>query len=191
MVAFGSRTMIAGSLSSCIAGFLNPAPKHVWSIRTKLKSKVEYGILLCLTSLSTASSVLATWCPSRSMTSRQGAMRLTGQLELTETTRQAVDDYLDYLFANRHPNFAPHRCEANQSLRAPIGVRTPCRMTALAAYGSSKVVSAAPSSATKTAINSAGSVVLAFAETTRVEPGGSKNVCPTVNVSSGPPPSCE
>jgi hypothetical protein len=61
----------------------------------------------------------------------------------------------------------------------------------LAVYGSSKVVSAAPSSATKTAINSAGSVVLAFAETTWVEPGGSKNVCPTVNVSRGPPPSCE
>ena len=56
---------------------------------------------------------------------------------------------------------------------------------------SSNVVSCAPSSATNTAINSAGSVLLALAETRCVEPGGSKNDCPTLKVSTGPPPSCE
>jgi hypothetical protein len=39
---------------------------------------------------------------------------------------------------------------------------------------SMNVVSCAPSSATNTAINSAGSVLLAFADTRCVEPGGSK-----------------
>ena len=53
------------------------------------------------------------------------------------------------------------------------------------------VVSCAPSSATNTAISSAGSVLLALAETRCVAPGGSKNDCPTLNVSTGPPASCE
>jgi hypothetical protein len=56
---------------------------------------------------------------------------------------------------------------------------------------SMNVVSCAPSSATNTAISSAGSVLLALAETRCVESGGSKNDCPTLNVSTGPPPSCE
>ena len=34
-------------------------------------------------------------------------------------------------------------------------------------------------------------VSLALAETRCVEPGGSKNDCPTWNVSTGPPPNCE
>src|SRR5262249_32825853 len=55
----------------------------------------------------------------------------------------------------------------------------------------SSVVSCAPSSATKIAISSAGSVLLALAETRCVEPGGSKKDWPTLNVSTGPPPSCE
>ena len=42
------------------------------------------------------------------------------------------------------------------------------------------VVSCAPSSATNTAINSAGSVMLALAETRCVAPGGSKKDCPTL-----------
>jgi len=37
----------------------------------------------------------------------------------------------------------------------------------------------------------AGSVLLAFAETRWVAPGGSKNDCPTLKISTGPPPSCE
>ena len=53
------------------------------------------------------------------------------------------------------------------------------------------VVSCAPSSATNTAINSAGSVMLALAETRCTAPGGSKNDCPTPNVSTGPPANCE
>ncbi len=52
---------------------------------------------------------------------------------------------------------------------------------------SMNVVSCAPSSATNTAISSAGSVLLAFAETRCVAPGGSKNDCPTLKVSTGPP----
>jgi hypothetical protein len=56
---------------------------------------------------------------------------------------------------------------------------------------STNVVSCAPSSATNTAINSAGSVVLALAETRCTAPGGSKNDWPTLNVSTGPPASCE
>jgi hypothetical protein len=56
---------------------------------------------------------------------------------------------------------------------------------------SSNVVSCAPSSATNTAISSAGSVLLAFADTRWVAPGGSKNDWPTLKVSTGPPPSCE
>src|SRR5215203_6146328 len=51
------------------------------------------------------------------------------------------------------------------------------------------VVSCAPSSATNTAINSAGSVMLALAETRCTAPGGSKKDCPTANVSTGPPAS--
>src|SRR6266478_4563574 len=58
-------------------------------------------------------------------------------------------------------------------------------------YHSIKVVSCAPSSATNTAISSAGSVLLALAETRCVAPGGSKNDCPTLNVSTGPPANCE
>src|SRR5581483_10371161 len=57
--------------------------------------------------------------------------------------------------------------------------------------GSRKVVNCAPSSATKTAISSAISVVLALAETAWIAPGGSKNDWPTSNVSSGPPSSCD
>ena len=53
------------------------------------------------------------------------------------------------------------------------------------------VVSCAPSSATNTAISSAGSVLLALAETRWVAPGGSKKDWPTLKVSTGPPPSCE
>ena len=56
---------------------------------------------------------------------------------------------------------------------------------------SMNVVSCAPSSATNTAISSAGSVLLALAETRWVAPGGSKNDWPTLKVSTGPPPSCE
>src|SRR4029077_8971192 len=56
---------------------------------------------------------------------------------------------------------------------------------------STNVVSCAPSSATNTAINSAGSVLLALAETRCTAPGGSKNDWPTLNVSTGPPASCE
>ena len=56
---------------------------------------------------------------------------------------------------------------------------------------SMNVVSCAPSSATNTAISSAGSVLLALAETRCVASGGSKNDCPTLKVSTGPPPSCE
>src|ERR1700738_4282128 len=56
---------------------------------------------------------------------------------------------------------------------------------------STKVVSCAPSSATNTAISSAVSVALAFADTRCVAPGGSKNDCPTLKVSTGPPASCE
>jgi hypothetical protein len=58
-------------------------------------------------------------------------------------------------------------------------------------YRSRRVVNSAPSSATKTAISSAGSVLLALAETRCIAPGGSKNDCPTSNVSRGPPLSCE
>ncbi len=58
-------------------------------------------------------------------------------------------------------------------------------------YRSRRVVNPAPSSATKTAISSAGSVLLALAEMRWIAPGGSKNDCPTPNVSSGPPLSCE
>lgn len=57
-------------------------------------------------------------------------------------------------------------------------------------YGSS-VVSCAPSSATKIAISSAGSVVLALAETMCFVPGGSKKDWPTLKVSTGPLLSCE
>ena len=56
---------------------------------------------------------------------------------------------------------------------------------------STNVVSCAPSSATNTAINSAGSVLLALAETRCTAPGGSKNDWPTLNVSITPPASCE
>ena len=56
---------------------------------------------------------------------------------------------------------------------------------------STNVVSCAPSSATNTAISSAGSVLLALAETRCTAPGGSKNDWPTLNVSTGPPASCE
>src|SRR6266705_175764 len=56
---------------------------------------------------------------------------------------------------------------------------------------STNVVSCAPSSATNTAINSAGSMLLALADIRCVAPGGSKNDCPTLKVSTGPPPSCE
>src|SRR5260370_35079714 len=56
---------------------------------------------------------------------------------------------------------------------------------------SRNVVSCAPSSATNTAISSAGSVLLALAETRWVEPGGSKNDWPTLKVSPDPPPGCE
>src|SRR5258708_23779018 len=56
---------------------------------------------------------------------------------------------------------------------------------------STYVVSSAPSSATNTAISSAGSVLLALAETRCVAPGGSKNDCPTLNVSTAPPANCE
>ena len=58
-------------------------------------------------------------------------------------------------------------------------------------FYSMNVVSGAPSSATNTAISSAGSVLLALAETRWVAPGGSKNDWPTLKVSTGPPPSCE
>src|SRR3954471_10069903 len=65
------------------------------------------------------------------------------------------------------------------------------RLRIVSASYSNSVVSWAPSSATNTAINSAGSVVLALAETRWVEPGGSKKDWPTPNVSTGPPPSWE
>ncbi len=53
------------------------------------------------------------------------------------------------------------------------------------------VVSCAASSATNTAISSAGSVLLALADTRWVAPGGSKNDWQTLKVSTGPPASCE
>src|SRR6266702_4346132 len=56
---------------------------------------------------------------------------------------------------------------------------------------STNVVSCAPSSATNTAINSAGSVLLALAETRCTAPGGSKNDCPTLKTSTAPPASCD
>ncbi len=58
--------------------------------------------------------------------------------------------------------------------RTAIRDRTGMRLHSKALY-SMNVVSCAPSSATNTAISSAGSVLLALAETRCVAPGGSKN----------------
>jgi integrase len=94
-------------------------PKHVWSIRTRLLVEGEYVTSPCLTWLSIASFVAAMSSRSRSRMLPQTAIQRTVQrygrtgrpvkFELTDQTRQAVDDYLkaagkkpgDFLFTGR------------------------------------------------------------------------------------------
>ena len=98
---------------------------------------------------------------------------------------------------SRFPAGASTRCREPGGCRtfrrgvpAKPDLRTATLTVKLKRY-SSGIVSCAPSSATNTAISSAGSVLLALADTRWVVPGGSKNDCPTPKVSTGPPPSCE
>ena len=81
-------------------------PSHVWSIRTKLQIEGRSAISRCSTWRSTASCAAATSSPSASMTLRRNGYALdratvrqkkTGRpvrFELTDQTRQAIDEYL-------------------------------------------------------------------------------------------------
>jgi hypothetical protein len=84
-----------------------------------------------------------------------------------------------------------HRCGSPRSVPSGRQRGLIDETTWAGAVQSMKVVSVAPSSATKTAMSSAGSVELAFSEMRWVAPGGSKKLSPTLKVSTGPPASCE
>ena len=79
-------------------------PKHVWSIRKNSRSKVALATSPCSIWQSTVSSVAVMSSPSESKTSpqadtrriaqRSGKRKPGGLLDLSEQTRQAVDDHL-------------------------------------------------------------------------------------------------